>query len=77
MTNWLEPGEVERWLAGKRDGSWHGHPWKVQALEQFVWALAAEEPDLHEASCAIPDHECACLFGVARLLVAALDGGEK
>ena len=76
MTNWLDPADVERWLAEKRDGSWHGHPWKVQALEQFVRALGSEIGNYNENTY-LPVKRLTEIGNVVRLLVQAMDGGKE
>jgi len=65
--NWLDPKQVEEWLADDGNGAAERrHCW--YALEQFVRALAEERSsfDLNRLGIA----------AVARLLVAALDGEE-
>lgn len=82
MTDFLSPAEVERWLADMAKPADYqgycceGHFDRQHALEQFVRAQAADEPRSDEVEG--PDwclRQWVKYRAVARLLVAAMDGG--
>ena len=71
--NFLDPKDVEAWLAELRDIRRPAEEKRVDlewVLEQFVRALAAGK---HYEE----DWPCARHVAVARLLVKVMDGGER
>lgn len=74
--NWLDPQDVERWLAENR-GKWVNDGETTEALEQFVRALAGETETCERYSSQTV-YNCPCRLcerrRVARLLVKAMEG---
>lgn len=81
--NWLDPAEVEAWLAAEpRPGeASFSPPMTHYALEQFVRALGAR--GTHDLACSclrsgkVAKKYCDCSAAVARLLRAAMEENSR
>lgn len=75
--NWLDPGEVEKWLAeAPNPGVFANHKSRLHwARQQFVRALDADEPpSIYETPKGWCANRWVAYRAVARLLVKAMEG---